>query len=141
MYSLHNSKKGFTLLEVMLSAALGIIVIIAVLELLTLSSVSFTKQSNIFSTTQEISVFMLTFTKDVHNADTINVTDNRIDITSNSEQITYAYTNGTISRNSKILITGINTLKFTQTPVGTGTLISVTVNKNRIEMRTTVYAK
>ncbi|MGH2331091.1 PulJ/GspJ family protein [Thermoanaerobacter mathranii] len=141
MYSLHNSKKGFTLLEVMLSAALGIIIIIAVLELLTLSSVSFTKQSSIFSTTQEISVFMLTFTKDVHNADMVNVTDARVDIISDGKQITYAYNNRTISRNSKVLITEADAVKFTQTPAGTGTLISVTVNKNGVEMRTTVYAK
>jgi len=141
MYSLYNNGKGFTLLEVMLSTVLGIIVIIAVLELLTLSSISFTKQSNIFSATQEISVFMLTFTKDIHNADTIDVTDTRVDITSDGKQITYVYNNGTISRNSKILMTKVDALKFTQTPAGTGRLIGVTVSKNGVEMRTMVYAK
>jgi prepilin-type N-terminal cleavage/methylation domain-containing protein len=141
MYRLHNNRKGFTLLEVIISVVLGTIVTIAVLELLTLSFVTFTKQNNIFSATQEISVFMLTFTKDIHNTDAVNVTNNRVDITSDSKQITYVYDNGAISRNSKILITNIDTIEFTQTPAGTGNLITVTINKNGIEMRTTVYAK
>lgn len=141
MCRLYNNRKGFTLLEVIISVVLGTIVTIVVLELLTLSFVTFTKQSNIFSVTQEISVFMLTFTKDIHNADTVNVTNNRVDITSDGKQITYVYDNGIISRNSKILITNIDTIEFAQTPAGTGSLISVTVNKNGIEMRTTVYAK
>lgn len=141
MYDLYNNKKGFTLLEVILSAVLGIIVVIAVLELLTLSSISFAKQSNIFSATQEISVFMLTFTKDIHNADIVNVTDSRVDIISDGKQITYVYDNGTISRNSKVLITKIDALKFIQTSDGTGSLIGVTVSKNGVETRTMVYAK
>lgn len=141
MYSLHNNKKGFTLVEVMLSSILGIIIIIALLELLTLSFSSYAKQSAIFSTTQEMTIFMMNFTKDIHNSDTLNVTDNEVDITVNNERITYVYTNRTVSRNSKILMTEVDALKFTQNPTVTGNLVTVTLSKKGIEMRTTVYAK
>lgn len=139
--NLYNDKKGFTLIEVIISVALSTIVMIAILETLTFTFVSFTNQNNIFTTTQEISIFMLNITKDIHNANTVSVTNNEVDITANNRQITYVYSNGTVTRNSKVLITGVSALQFIQTSAQTGSLISVTINKNGIEMRTTVYAK
>lgn len=139
--NLYNDKKGLTLLETIISAVLGTIVVIAVLETLTFSFTSFAKQNDIFNTTQEISIFMLYFTRDVHNANTINVTSNEVDITTGNEQVIYTYNNGTITRNSKNIITGLNSVQFAQVSAGTGNLISVTINKNGIEMRTTVYEK